>query len=103
MNGIYQVRRPNLKPLHQQAKSIAAQFHSFEIMYQSDVQRVCDSILSETTSKGRGRGRFVEPTCAPIVIDRHHYRLSINEWIVVVIGIGVIMGGVILLCSSFLR
>ena len=72
-------------------------------MYQSDVQRVYDSILSEAASKGRGCGRFVEPTCAPIIIDRHRYRLPINEWIVALIGIGVIMGGVILLCSSFLR
>ena len=93
MNGTYQVRRPNLKPLHQQARSIAAQFHRFEIMYKCDVQRVCDSILIEAASNGRGCGRFVDPTCAPpIIIDRHRYRWSINEWIVVLIVIGVVMG-----------
>ena len=73
-------------------------------MYKSDVQRACDSILIEAASKVRGCGIFLEPTCAPpIIIDKHRYRLPINEWIVVMIGIRIIMGGVILLCSYFLR
>ena len=73
-------------------------------MYKSDVQRVVDSILIEAASNGCGCARFVEPTCAsPIIIDRHRYTWPINEWIVVVIGIGVIVGGVILSCSYFLR
>ena len=74
MIGIYQVLRQNLKPLYQQAKTIASQFQSFNITYKLDVQRVANDILIQAASNGCGCVRYVEPACAPpIIIDMHRY------------------------------
>ena len=104
MIGIYKVRKQNLKHLHQQAKKSVSLFQSFNIIYWSKFKRVADDILIEETSSWHICVIYVEePTCAQIIItDIYWYTCSVNEWIVLVIGIGVVMLGVLLWFSYFL-
>ena len=55
MKGIYQVRKRNLIPLHVEARTIAAEFHSCTITHQSNINRMFVDLLStEMSTPGRG-------------------------------------------------
>ena len=53
MKGIYQVRKMNLLPLHVEARTIAAEFHSFTITHQSNINRMfVDLLFAEMSTSG---------------------------------------------------
>ena len=54
MKGIYQVRKRNLIPLHVEAKTIVAEFHSFTINHHSNINRMFVDLLSAEMSTPGG-------------------------------------------------
>ena len=50
MNGIYQVRKMNLIPIHVEAKTIVVEFHSFMINHHSNINRMFVDLLSAEMS-----------------------------------------------------
>ena len=45
MEGSYQVRKDNLKPLHKKARIVAAQFQSFNIKYHAKIQKMSSDLV----------------------------------------------------------
>ena len=59
MEGIYQVRKDNLKPLHKNARIFATQFQSFNIKYHAKIQKMSSDLVFGVVSE-LGAGASIE-------------------------------------------
>jgi len=59
MNGIYKVKHPELRKLHEQARQLARQLEHFEIRHAlREHNQIADRLANEAMDKGKGKGKI---------------------------------------------
>ena len=76
MEGIYQVQKENLKPIHKKARIPAAQFQSFNLKYHSKIQKMSnDLVFGEVSELGTGANiELLSMSPPPKLLVKNQYR-----------------------------
>jgi len=85
INGQYQVRNPNLKPLHERARAMIGQFESFRIEHvRREQNREADRLVNEAIDAAAGGQKeaspahFTDPGPIHATATYHHGTLKLN-------------------------
>ena len=82
MEGIYQVRKDNLKPLHKNARIVATQFQSFNIKYHAKIQKMSsDLVFGAVLELGVGASvELLSMSPPPKLLLRNQYRCPFYKY-----------------------
>lgn len=93
MEGIYNVRADNLKPLYREAKIWSARFNSFSIKHVAEIHKIStDLMVGAISSVDAGARDDSGSSFIPLAnIDQHQYRSRLCVYTMVVIFIGILI------------
>ena len=93
LNGIFEVRKANLKPLYKEAIMWSSQFKYFSIQWLVDIHRMSTDILvAGMSSVDAGvRDDTGSQVIASEVINQHHDNSQICECVILIVFLGAMM------------